>query len=93
MLDSREAIDEFVDNIRFETGEVHRATFPCLEGCEEQGDQVAIVCLDDNEVAIRKEQYTLDHDWNIIRADDLEDVLAEMLEQTLHELEEIKLQE
>ena len=85
-------IQNFVDNCSFWTGHVYLLTFPCLEGCEEQADQIRLVGLDSQHVAFRKEQYTLDWDWQIVDTDDLAEVLGEALAQTMYELEQIELQ-
>ena len=85
-------INDFADNTSFSTGEVYRLFFPCLEGCEEQADQICLVGLDSQHVALRKEQYTLDWDWQIVHTDDLAEVLGEALAQTMYELEQIELQ-
>jgi len=85
-------INDFVDNTSFWTGNVYLLTFPCLEGCEEQADQIRLVGLDSQHVAFRKEQYTLNCDWQIVHTDDLAEALGEELEQTMYELEQIELQ-
>ena len=85
-------IQNFVDNNSFEEGDVYLLTYPYLEDDEQGADQIHLIGLDGFHVAFRKEQATLNWDWEIVPVNRLAGVLGEALAQTLYELEQTDLE-